>query len=703
RAAALIQHPNMVTVYDVGEFHGQPYFSMQLVEGTNCAELLRESPFEPETAARYLRDVANAVGEAHRNGVLHRDLKPHNIMIEAKSDSPKVGDFGLAKFMTRSDAATSVGQILGTPQYMAPEQAQDASLVQPVSDVYSLGASLYHFLTGRPPFQAATGAETIRQLLDSQPVAPRELSRSIPLDLETICLKCLEKEPGRRYQSAQALADDLDRFLQGKPILARPLGPVSHAVRWCRRNPGLSAATALALVCIVSLFVVLAAANRRDRAALANVAQAQEEANASFRQAREAVDTLLTHASENVLLNQPGLQPLRQELLADALAYYEQFAARDGVPLVEDELGLLHYRLGRITADIDSPEKAVGHFERALAIQRQLNAADGRSETRGEALGDTLNFYGQALARLDRLDEAEAAFSEAIQVRERLNRVVKETVESRRKLANVHMNHGQVLAQKNQRNQAQEEFGMAQQMRAAILKDDPTNTLVMSDRAKGFYNSANLALKMGDTNAARTDFDKAVGLFREVLVRRPEWLDNQYRLALCYRRLGDMAEGDAEQQQLLYTQAADLLQLLSRLNPHVPMYHAALAGIHLGRAAMYQSQEDFTNATRELHDAEVIYRMLTACDPVSAVYRRDLAATRLAQGILLRNIDAPRTAREALLDAQHILEALINDVGAKPPDCVPLSMAVRKHLAALNNPADDVPAAAGTFPGPPEP
>ncbi len=236
-AVAQLQHPNIVQIYDVGECDGKPFFSLEFVEGGSLDQKLNRKAQKAKEAAGLVEVLARAMHSAHEKGIVHRDLKPANILL-TQDGTPKITDFGLAKRLADDSNQTQNGSVMGTPSYMAPEQA--AGRVEdmgPATDVYALGAILYDALTGRPPFKGATVVDTLNQVRNDEPMPPSRLQPRVPRDLETICLKCLQKSPRKRYASAQALAEDLRRFLAGEPILARPMGRAERLWRWCRRNP----------------------------------------------------------------------------------------------------------------------------------------------------------------------------------------------------------------------------------------------------------------------------------------------------------------------------------------------------------------------------------------------------------------------------------------------------------------------------------
>jgi eukaryotic-like serine/threonine-protein kinase len=268
-AAANLDHPGIVPVFEVGQHEGQHYFSMGFVEGQSLSQRLAEGPLPAREAAELIRRVSQAIEYAHQRGVIHRDLKPANILLDQERN-PRVTDFGLAKKIQGDSGLTGSGQIMGTPSYMPPEQAGGKrGEVGPAADVYALGATLYALVTGRPPFQAATATDTVLQVLNDDPVPPSGLNPSVPADLETICLKCLEKEPSRRYASAAALGEDLRRYPDGEPIRARRAGAVERARKWARRRPVI--AGLLALLVMVTVLGVAGVAWQwsKTRAALA--------------------------------------------------------------------------------------------------------------------------------------------------------------------------------------------------------------------------------------------------------------------------------------------------------------------------------------------------------------------------------------------------------------------------------------------------
>jgi tetratricopeptide (TPR) repeat protein len=330
--AARLQHPNIVQVYEIGTHEGRPFFAMELVEGGNLAVRSAGNPQPVADAARLVATLARAVHAAHGKGIIHRDLKPANVLLAPPPTAeglpaggwpswgcPKIADFGLAKDLG-GDGASRTGDVLGTPGYMAPEQARGRVRdVGPQADVYALGAILYELLTGRPPFKAETRLETLREVLEQDPVPPRRLRNKTPRDLETICLKCLNKEPRRRYASALELAEDLDRFLDGRPVRARPISLRERAVKWARRRPATLALVVLGVVTVVALGLTWVRERGRQDAARAEVQALIRDGEAAFvrgdlSEARSRAAVALTRLRSEPLLG--DLVPSADDLLA---------------------------------------------------------------------------------------------------------------------------------------------------------------------------------------------------------------------------------------------------------------------------------------------------------------------------------------------------------------------------------------------------
>jgi serine/threonine-protein kinase len=256
-AVARLQHPNIVQIHEVAEHDGRPFLSLEYCGGGSLSDRLDGTPLPPAEAATLIETLARAMGHAHRHGIIHRDLKPANVLLTA-AGVPKITDFGLARHLDSDRGLTQTGAVVGTPSYMAPEQASGRRQdVGSAADVYALGAVLYECLTGWPPFKGGTTIDTLDQVRHQEPVPPSRLQGSVPRDLETICLKCLRKDPGKRYGSAAELADDLGRFLRGGPVLARPLGTAARLARWAGRRPAVAALLVmLVLALLLSGFVL---------------------------------------------------------------------------------------------------------------------------------------------------------------------------------------------------------------------------------------------------------------------------------------------------------------------------------------------------------------------------------------------------------------------------------------------------------------
>lgn len=394
-ALARLRHPNVVQIYGVGTDAAQPFLALEYVAGDNLGRFTAGQPQDPVAAAVVVEAVARGVGTAHTAGLVHRDLKPANILLERRPAAagapaladfvPKVTDFGTVKGLVTDSWLTDTHDFLGTPSYMAPEQAGAGKLVDHRADVYALGAILYELLTGRPPFRAATPIDTLVQVAFDEPVPPSRLQPRLPRDVETVCLKCLEKDPARRYATAEALADDLARFAAGRPVHARPVRWPARAWRWCRRNPARAVAAALAASVVLGLAAGGPLVARRERQlrheADANRSLAvseREHARQNLDLASRALDETLGGLVVNARLRAYGMDDVRADLLRGAVPYLEEFASRvDESPDIRARQGRAAIQLANVDVRDGRQASAREGFERGVDLFAALAAGPG--------------------------------------------------------------------------------------------------------------------------------------------------------------------------------------------------------------------------------------------------------------------------------------------------------------------------------------
>lgn len=618
-AAARIHHDNLVTVYEVGEVADCHFFSMRYVEGSSLSEKTRKNPAENRQAAEWLEPVCRAVDAVHRHGILHRDLKPQNILLEAATGRTLLADFGLAKLADDDAGMTNTGDAVGTPSYMSPEQFEDASSVGIGTDIYALGATLYCLLSGRPPFQASSAMLTMKQVITTDAIPLRQLNPAVDRDLETICMKCLDKSPARRYESAAALADELKRYLEGRPILARPVSVPEKLVRWCRRNPLVASLIGATFAGFLFGAVALIDRNVRTEAA-------RKQSEESFQEAKSAVNDLFTRVSEERLLNEPGLQPVRHDLLQRAREYYERFLQRrSNDPALKSELAATHFRMGLIVEELESPEAALVWFQKARDQQQAQVAAQPDSLAAARALSNTLMAMGRTSLKLGKLDDADANFSDAEKLRAGLIEkamIADEKFELQRLFANCRMNLGLVERQRGNLDQARDLYLEAQDQRRKALPAKPQDRAMRRDLAKGFYNLANLAIDRSDEAALRENVDEAIQRLEELLAENPRDLDDQYLLSLCYRLRADLFAALAPRDPQFvpqaiddYSHAASIVQKLSDLNPSVAKYLRELVSLSVNLGQLIAQQQRPDEALLQFRKALALLQQLMAQSP----------------------------------------------------------------------------------------
>jgi tetratricopeptide (TPR) repeat protein/tRNA A-37 threonylcarbamoyl transferase component Bud32 len=545
-AVARLKHPNIVQIYEVGEYDGLPFFSLEYVDGGTLASRIGGKPQPPRDAARVVERLADAMSSAHRQDIIHRDLKPANVLLTTDGD-PKITDFGLAKRLEDDSSQTRSGTIMGTPSYMAPEQARgDSKTIGPKSDQYALGAILYEMLTGRPPFQGTTILETLEQVQRQEPVPPCRLQPKVPRDLETVCLKCLQKEPEKRYPTTSALAADLMRFLGGETIMARPVGQIEKGWRWCRRNPRVAVLTMTVLILLVtagSAFTVLAARASRERQ---ETAERQARERKTLEEVRQRTEQRIDQATE-------AIRSGNHTRAADLLRGADETLDADDLADVRDRLRTLQAQIdlyGRFQKLLDNARYTglfggQGTAEQARAYCRQLiHLYDDIEQRTGEgAVGlPPLTPQQQELFREDAfeaflicawvennaapLSDAEAQKAAAQQAVLWLARAEKLLPPTRA----LFVHRSGYLGTLNDRDASEAD-------RKRALAIEPTSAIDLFWRGVADRLRAREAQKAGDLKGAQEYYRKAIGDYAALLQLRPEhfwayldWANCQYQL-----------------------------------------------------------------------------------------------------------------------------------------------------------------------------
>jgi tetratricopeptide (TPR) repeat protein len=412
-AAARQNHPHIVQVFEVGTHEGRPFFVMEYCAGGSLAQRLKNGPLPPREAAEMLEILARALNAIHAGGFIHRDLKPGNILFDLRR-CPKIADFGLVKRLDAAEAGTPVGSVLGTPPYIAPEQIEGSSPADPRCDIYALGVILYECLVGRPPFQLEFTLDALFDVLTHEPPPPRLLDPRLPRDVETICLKCLEKEPGRRYQTALDLADDLRRFLSNRPIRARRVGLLGRTGRWSRRNP-LSALLSATLLLTVAMGVALcgywwyrSVENGRQ------TELARREAEEHFLRSRRLLPELVAAG------NGPW-QPIgegrrvRREALHHACGFYRELCrAQPADGELHEELAQVLTALAQVARNMGRFEEARHHAEEAVDLWTKRMVESERNLRNRKGLAEAFHQLAAAESALGHTKETMQAYRESI-------------------------------------------------------------------------------------------------------------------------------------------------------------------------------------------------------------------------------------------------------------------------------------------------
>lgn len=519
-AAASLKHRGIVSIHEVGECEGQHYFSMDLIAGRDLAVITRDGPLPARQAAEVVAQVADAVQHAHDHGVLHRDLKPSNILLDAE-DEPHVTDFGLARRFEDAASLTQTGSLLGTPGYMAPEQAAGQnSRIDARSDVYGLGAVLYHVLTGRAPFTGESATDILRQVVEQEPITPALLNPGIPRDLETICLKCLSKEPGRRYSDAKAVAEDLGRFLRHEPILARPVGSLGRLARWARRKPVVaSLAAAILLLLLAGAIGSILFVQRIEQARRSEATQ-RVRAEDRQREGEQLINFMLGDLADR-------LQPVgRLDVLESTISQVDQFYAK----MLPDQMtresqhsqAKALYQFADIRAAQGRLAESITKYDRTIQQYAKLLTAYPTNLDWQFELTRTWNDLGISYARQADFTNAFEAHSNAFSLRERLIQIQPTNMAWLGAYGSTACNLGQDCRHLQRLDQAGDYLHKAENVFRQWLAAEPSATLPKRRLATVLGAIGNLASERGQFDEADRAYANNLELAREALRNDPK-------------------------------------------------------------------------------------------------------------------------------------------------------------------------------------
>jgi serine/threonine protein kinase len=724
-AVARLQHPNIVPVYEVGEQDGWAYLALEFVPGGSLARHLAGRPQPPGPSARLLETLARAVAYAHERGVIHRDLKPANVLLQQEattdytdhtdqdkavpaspsypcdpcnpwfSSSPKITDFGLAKRLDPEEAPaprdrTQTGEILGTPSYMAPEQTWGRPAeVGPAADVYALGAILYECLTGRPPFQAATPLDTLLQVRGEELVPPRRLVPSLPRDLDTVCRKCLHKEPRRRYPSAAALADDLHRFQAGQRVQARPPGIWERGARWARRRPAVAALLGVSAAALLSLaalgawhhaelrrYAAEVSAQRQTademrglaEAKLAEVGRQKAEAEkqwrraeANHRRALAGVERVLTWVGDEGPADDPRLERVRRKLLEDALEFYQDILKEFGADAgLRWERAMTHYRIATVQKQLGRHADAARSYDAAIPAFQALAAEFPRRPDYRLSLAGCYTNLGNLVHHTARHAEALPAARRGAEVLQALAETTP-GAKYRWALAGSLHNLGVFLADERRAGEAEQAFRRALALRERLAEAHPGDAASRLDVARTHHNLGRVLDLAGRQREAEQAFRRALTLYRGLAKEFPrapayrqELAGSLTRLAAALDRLDRRAEADAE-----FAEGLALQERLAGDFPRTHAYRRDLAESHHLRARSLERRQRPAEAEQAYRRSLEFRRRLVHDFPRIPRQQAELAEVQAQLARLLLRRGRPAEARrEAELAVRHQRAAL---------------------------------------------
>lgn len=634
RITGQLEHPGIVPVYALARPSrgGQPFYSMRFIQGRTLSEAIRAyhvrrsagsaGPLDLAVLLGAFVGICNAVAFAHARGILHRDLKGANVVL-GDFGEVIVLDWGLAKRLHQPESAgastapesepghTLQGQVLGTPGYMAPEQAEGRlDLIDERTDVYGLGAVLYEALTGGPPFRGASLRDVLNKVRTEPPPPPRQVWSGVPRALEAICLKALAKRREERYSAAVELAREVQRWLADEPVQAYREPLPARVARWGRRHKtAVAGLVSLLGTAAVALSITTVLVSREH----ARTLEAQHRAEANFARAREAVDRYFVQVSTERLLNEPGLQPLRKELLETARSFYQEMQkeAQDN-RAVQADLGHTYLQLGRITAEIDPGPQAASYLREAIARFEELAAADSLALKLRDQQATAHNSLGLLERAAGRLDAATAEFQQVLTLRKELAAAAPEVPAYRSELALGYNHLGVVQRDVGHLAEAEAAYREALPLQRQLVREHPETALYQSDLA-GTWTNLGIVYTDGRRWAeAEAALQEALTLREQLTRDHPLVVEYQNHRASSYNNFGTLYQKTSRSRQAgeAYRQALAIRTQVAQANPAVTQYQAALANVHHNMGTWLHAEGQLPEATAAYQQGLAIWERL---------------------------------------------------------------------------------------------
>lgn len=689
-AISRLEHPNIVRIYDLGEHDARMYLVLEYVPGPNLLRRISGKPQPPLSAARLVATLARAMVFVHARGIVHRDLTPANVLLsrppgaaESTADdedltrlTPKITDFGLAKRLDDESSGTRTGMVMGTPSYMSPEQAAGGRTnIGVASDIYALGAILYELLCGRPPFVGESALATLEQVLQVDPVSPRRLQPRVPRDLETICLRCLEKDPRARYPDATQLADDLERFLRGEPIRARPVGPLQRGWRWGKRRPAAAALIGLSLMCAVMLSAGGWWSNMR-------ITMERDRAEQNFRQALRAIDEMLTQVGSETLAFEPRMDERRRALLRRALELYQEFLAERGA---DDRLiwetAHAYRRIGDIERWLgEFPDSRVA-YTNALQLFERIDAAQPNSAVHRRWQAYCQNYLGEACRASSDTEAARRAYQRASQLSQALAKEHPQVTAYAQEFARAQYNLGILHRETGHAGEAETAMLASLAELHRLSAADADDASLKQETARAQLNLGPVYRVLGRPDEAIERYAEALRLFDELVAADPQRPEYRLELAVALANCGNARASLSNPRDALmdYERAASLLSKLMADHPSVPTLRQEMANTCNSMAAARTAVGELEAAESDWAEAVRLLRGLMEDFPELPSYQGDL-------GMSIGNLGWAEAEQKQFTDArEHLREGIEHLVHAlqmnpRQPD---YTRSLRSHLCTL--------------------